>query len=209
MTLIPTPLLASGDFEINVSSDAEKSIAAIASAAGWDNESRLNIFFSGSLGGPFEQDVDNAAGVVLTIQGTITGAGGDGADQNQNVVAPVPEPQRIDGEAGSPAINAQFATTIVNNGTLAGGGDGGDAPIRYSDGSGGVGGGGGGAGNPAGTGGLDFQGNPSGADGNSTTGGAGGSPDGGDGQDLGGTPAITGYSNVTYSGSGTLTGGTD
>lgn len=208
MTLIPILPSGSGDIVVDVASGNNLSVNTLATNAGWDGQSNIRLRVNGDLGGPLTQDVDGVEVRIIIASGvTITGAGGDGADQNTTLASPVPEPQTISGDDGTPGIVVNFACLIENEGTIAGGGNGGDVPVRYTDGTGGSGGGGGGAGVPFGEGGTNYLSAKVGADGTATTGGAGGGT-GTDGGDLGDQPAITGYSNVTYSGGGTLIGGT-
>ena len=105
--------------------------------------------------------------VVVTNDGTISGAGGAGGSANSSSASA--------GGAGGVAIQTSFALTIANNGTIAGGGGGGGGSIYDSGGKSGATimslGGGGGAGTTYGIGG---SGNINGSNGNATTGGAGG-----------------------------------
>ena len=134
--------------------------------------------------------------VTLINQGTIVGKGGNGGAGGSNGGGG-------NGEAGGNALYVNRATTITNNGTLAGAGGGGSgsgsaavATGSWPKGGGtqytyyGGSGGGGGAGVPAGSGGA--AGNPggkAGSSGSATAGGAGG-------------PRTTGSSANAYTGAG-------
>lgn len=204
MSLLPIFPASGGDFLITISSGVDVSLASLAAGASWDNESDLVFKVTGDIGGPIRQDIDTEATVKIVIEAgaSVVGFGGDGGTPND--IDPTDS-----GEPGGNAIVASFACQVDNRGTLAGGGDGGGA----NNGIGGetASGGGGGAGRPPGGGGGEINGGESGAAGTATTGGAGGSIDtmGSDGGDLGDAYAIAGFSNVSYTGDGILTGGTD
>jgi hypothetical protein len=119
--------------------------------------------------------------VAVTNNGTIRGAGGPGGT-GSNAVTPV---NAVAGGQGGAALSVSFATSVANNGTIAGGGGGGGGGSgrRYTVGSGktastvsrGGGGGGGGAGTIVGAaGGGGANSGNTGAAGAATTGGAGG-----------------------------------
>lgn len=197
MTLVPVAAVSKGNVRIDITTGNQFSLASLLAATGSSADADILVYVTGDVGGPIVQDIDTTFEVRIVVDGSVHGYGGDGdhADDFDNTDEP-----------GGTAIEVQFPCVIVNNGTLAGGGNGGAA----SEGSG-NGGGGGGAGRPYGSGGRGSGAGNDGADGGSISGGAGGSGviTGGDGGDLGSSPAITGYADVTYSGSGSLLGGTD
>lgn len=128
-------------------------LRAAAVAAGWNQVDALTatvtinsgvVVYSSSTGTPaFDTGVTFPGGTTLTIvnNGTILGKGGKGGSTGQ-----VPGQLGQSGFAGGPALKAQFALSITNNGRVAGGGGGG--------GSGGLSGGGGGGGIGNGSGGA-------------------------------------------------------
>jgi hypothetical protein len=119
--------------------------------------------------------------VTLVNNGYILGKGGTGGAGSTGLVSTAPS-----GNAGGRAINASYAMTITNNGTIAGGGGGGGGAGGLRSHSGnvwavGASGGGGGAGYPVGTGGAKTVSfcsvSPTatnGSNGTTTSGGAGG-----------------------------------
>lgn len=149
------------------------------------------VVVGSSSTGTYALSVPNAFGagdtVAIVNNGVVQGRGGNGGGGGSN-----PGASGLGGSVGGGggtggnAVYVNFATTLTNNGTLAGGGGGGGgggagvaafpnpkSPTTYAYAGGG--GGGGGAGNTAGSGGGG--GNPSGGSGgggNSSSGGGGG-----------------------------------
>lgn len=203
MSLIPAFTPSSGDIELEVTTGTADTVSNIATSLGWNGVSDITLRITGDVGGPITQDV-SAFNVKIIIEAgaRITGYGGDGA-------TPSTLPS-VNGDDGGAAIDAVNPCEVENEGTLAGGGDGGNAFTTGAGGTGTASGGGGGAGIPGGAGGIGQNGGDDGDPGTSTTGGAGGStPTAGTaGGDLGDQPAITNFANVTYSGGGTIIGGT-
>lgn len=123
--------------------------------------------------------------VSIVNNGTIVGAGGDGG-RGVNLTNSTTFTNGGPGLAGGPALYANYAVSVTNNGTIAGGGGGGGGGTGrqyasgkttiYQSGSGGGGGAGAivGAAGAAGTGSnATYYGN-AGSPGTATTGGAGG-----------------------------------
>ncbi len=115
--------------------------------------------------------------VQLTNNGTIAGAGGNGGSGGA-----CPSTAAASGSPGGPALRAQIALSVTNNGSVWGGGGGGGGGASDSERTGSYlfgGGGGGGAGTQFGGGGAVVQGSlgtppASGNPGSTSAGGAGG-----------------------------------
>jgi hypothetical protein len=176
--------------------DVDFNLMTAATTAGWDGTKPLlaNIAINGVLGSAVHgygfdtgaipatiNSLPNIITVTVASGAYITGAGGSAR-----------------GAGPSHAVNAQTPIYIVNNGIIQGGGNSGGGANDSAGGAGYY------AGSPNGTGGGATL-NSGGAGGyNSAPKSANGNPGGGPG----GTTAIVGYSNVTYSGNGTIKGGT-
>ena len=187
-------------YNYSLASDAlavDYNLAASAVAAGWDRTKPLfaTITIDGVLGsavhgyafdtGVIETTINSLPNIItVNVKGYITGQGGDAY-----------------GLGPSSAVYAQTPIYIVNNGIIQGGGVGGTS--RDTNDCGGGAGYYGGLHNPS-----------TGQDGPLNAGGAGGynsapkTANGGPGGDPGGTTAIVGFNKVTYSGRGTIKGGT-
>lgn len=144
---------------------ANYNLRAAAVAAGWNGTTALNatvtinsgviVYSASTATAAFDTGVTFPAGTSLKIvnNGTILGKGGAGAASATSTPGNA-------GGAGGPALKAQYATSVTNNGRIAGGGGGGGsgaygnwAGTSYAPGGGGIGNGatGGGAGATAGT----------------------------------------------------------
>lgn len=170
---------------------------AAAIAAGWNQviplQMTLTINSGVTIGSTstgnysFDTGIGFPNGTILTLvnNGTIMGRGGDGgAGGSASSMTPGNQPG-TGGGSGGPALRAQVALTVTNNGTIAGagaGGAGGQGGYSTSGGSGhgnsGGGGGGGGAGYIGGSGGFGGSGSD-GSDGNPGGAGGPGGPGGG------------------------------
>jgi len=141
----------SGGYTLGIlvsSNQTDYNMRTAAIAAGWNGTSAVNLTVmiqpgvtidaSATTTYAFDTGAPWPAGSTLTLinNGTIRGKGGLGSNSG-------------DGQAGGPALRAQFALAVTNNGTIGGGGGGGG----YASGGAGNGAGGNGAGPGAATGG--------------------------------------------------------
>ena len=195
-------------------------LRAAAVAAGWNQTVPLNatvtinggVFVGSTSTGTraFDTGVTFPSGTTLALvnNGTIIGRGGNGGNGGEPGGSGAGS-----GAGGGPALIAQQAISITNNGTIGGGGGGGGGGNGGTYGRGGSdssGGGGGGGGRGvssggAGTSGLTTNGQPGGG-GTLTAAGGGGAPGGFGGSTGGGSGGGAG-SNGAGSGAGGGGGG--
>lgn len=226
MTVIPIAAVGSGNLAFTITDGTNLVLSTALTSAGYaGNGGLVEVTLEGTIG-------TSGSGVALTVDDTgadiliiynnadiygFGGAGGNGA--------PAFTSDFTAGSDGGVAVNATAAAQFVNNGSVNGGGGGGGGADAAGDLGGGGGGGGagipGGAGGSGGGGTVPNNGTP-GASGTQSAGGAAGTrygtPGAGGGLGQAGTAsdgaagsagnAFTGYSNLTYSGSGTVNGGT-
>ena len=218
------------NFAQTISADTlNYNLRAAAVAAGWNQTDPLNatvtinpgvyVGSSTTAGYGFDTGAPFPAGTTLALvnNGFIVGAGGNGGDCAQ----------AIDGSPGGPALRAQAAITITNNGTIGGGGGGGGGSRTFVSGRGYFYyGGGGGRGYLGGAGGGGSSQAASGDAGSKTAAGRGGGGGSGAGGDLGGAgsagqygpgivpgdaggaagAAVVGNANITWTVTGTRLG---
>lgn len=177
-----TPTITSDTYNYN--------LRAAAVTAGWNQTDPLlatvtinsGVYVGSTAVGTyaFDTGVTFPGGSALAVvnNGFIVGRGGNGGTEST-------------GQAGGPALRAQAAVSVTNNGTIGGGGGGGGSggPESYDyviDGGGN--GGGGGAGYNGGTGGGGGNSGATASSGTKTAGGAGvGANSSGEGEGGGGT----------------------
>lgn len=224
----PVTLTYSSDtYNVNLFADAGSPASAVAVTA----TINAGVYIGSTSTGSYALDTGSGwptgSTISITINGEVQGKGGD-AGRGATILGNPGSP----GSAGGPALRAQYACTITNNGAIRGGGGGGGGGGSDAD-SGNLGGGGGGGrgfnggskglsgGGGAGDGtdgsrtGAGSGGNGPGGAGDGGSGGAGGAA-GSNGQDgasgpLGGAggaagAAVSGNSNITWAATGTREG---
>ena len=215
---MPTPALTifrsgSGGFSLNYSTNTnDVVIRTDAVAAGWDTLVRLNVIISsgvtiGASSSLISLDAGSTAypnGLYIVNDGTVQGKGGAAGAGGSVTSAPAIVVAGA-GSVGGTAFRTLTACTLLNNGSIIGGGGGGGGGRGVTAGAAGA------AGTAAfatstngtiGSAGSSSAAGAGGAGGNSTLGaifaigGAGGA----------GAPAISGIANVTLTNNGTISG---